>query len=108
MAEPTGWRQIAGPVDENRLALYERVVEADLRLSTLDLGTLRRRRGVSQTVVADALDVSQPNVSRIEGQDDVRLSTLGHYVAALGGRLEVRAAFPNETVELLGDPSPRR
>jgi hypothetical protein len=30
----------------------------------------------------------------------VRLSTLSRYVEALGGRLEVRAAFPERTVDL--------
>ena len=61
----------------------------------------RRRRGIHQTVLADALDVSQPNVSRIEAQDDVYLSTLARYVAALGGDLEVRAVFGDESVPLI-------
>jgi hypothetical protein len=51
-------------------------------------------------VLAEALDVSQPNVSRIEHQDDVFLSTLRSYVEALGGRLEVRAVFDDLTVDL--------
>jgi DNA-binding XRE family transcriptional regulator len=104
MARSEDWRQIIGAVDGERLERYRRLVEAEIRLGTLDLGALRRRRRVSQAVVADALDVSQPNISRIEQQDDIRLSTLGHYVAALGGRLEVRAVFDDESVELLSDP----
>jgi len=43
---------------------------------------------------------SQPNISRIEHQDDAYLSTLRSYVEALGGRLEVRAVFEDQTVEL--------
>jgi len=79
-------------------------MEAELRLAEV-----RRRRGVSQAVMADALEVSQPNISRIEQEDDVYLSTLARYVAALGGHLEVRAVFPEETVTLLREPSdPRR
>ncbi|MBV9197083.1 MAG: XRE family transcriptional regulator [Solirubrobacterales bacterium] len=75
----------------------------------LGLAEVRRRRGVSQAVMADALEVSQPNISRIEQEDDVYLSTLARYVAALGGHLEVRAVFPEETVTLLREPSdPRR
>ncbi len=57
-------------------------------------------RDVTQQVLAEALDVSQPNVSRIEHQDDVFLSTLRSYVEALGGRLEVRAVFDDLTVDL--------
>jgi transcriptional regulator with XRE-family HTH domain len=65
------------------------------------LGELRRKLDLTQAVVADRLDVTQENVSQIErGEADVRLSTLSRYVEALGGRLEVRAAFPGETVAL--------
>ncbi len=65
------------------------------------LGELRRRLDLTQAIVADRLDVTQENVSQIErGEADVRLSTLNRYVEALGGRLEIRAAFPQETVAL--------
>jgi transcriptional regulator with XRE-family HTH domain len=70
------------------------------------LAELRARRGLSQAAIADALDVSQPNVSRIEQEDDLYLSTLARYVAALGGYLEVRAVFPEETVTLVREPGP--
>ena len=68
------------------------------------LAELRRRRGISQAAIADALAVSQPNVSRIEQEDDVYLSTLARYVAALGGHLEVTAVFPDESVTVLRAP----
>lgn len=103
MPQSENWREILGPLDPERLALHRRIVEAELRLATLRLGELRRRRGVSQAVIAEGLDVSQPNVSRIEQQDDIRLSTLSRYVAALGGRLELRAVFDDESVELLSE-----
>jgi len=65
------------------------------------LGELRRKLDLTQAVVADRLDVTQENVSQIErGEADVRLSTLSRYVEALGGQLEVRATFPDETVAL--------
>jgi transcriptional regulator with XRE-family HTH domain len=65
------------------------------------LGELRRRLDLTQAIVADRLDVTQENVSQIErGEADVRLSTLNRYIEALGGRLEIRAAFPQETVAL--------
>lgn len=74
-------------------------MDAELRLADV-----RRRRGISQATMAETLDVSQPNISRIEAEDDVYLSTLARYVAALGGHLEVRAVFAEETVTLLRDP----
>jgi transcriptional regulator with XRE-family HTH domain len=65
------------------------------------LGELRRKLDLTQVIVAERLDVTQENISAIErGQADVRLSTLSRYVEALGGRLEIRAAFPEETVAL--------
>jgi len=68
---------------------------------TAMLGELRRKLDLTQAIVADRLDVTQENVSQIErGEADVRLSTLSRYVEALGGHLEVRAAFPEETVAL--------
>ena len=65
------------------------------------LSELRRKLDLTQAIVADRLDVTQENVSQIErGEADVRLSTLSRYVEALGGHLEVQAAFPEETVAL--------
>lgn len=83
-------------LNEHRVAAYKRLMQAELRL-----GELRNRRGLSQAALAEALSVSQPNISRIEQEDDVYLSTLPRYVAALGGHLEVQAVFPEETVTLL-------
>ena len=65
------------------------------------LAELRRSLDLTQAAIAERLEVTQENVSQIErGEADVRFSTLSRYVEALGGRLEVRAAFPEHTVEL--------
>ena len=99
------WREIRRqiPVNEARVTTYKRLLDAEVRLDHL-----RRRRGVSQTDLAKALEVSQPNVSRIEQEEDLYLSTLTRYVAALGGQLELRAVFPEETVTLLRAPGDDR
>jgi len=67
----------------------------------LALAELRGHREVTQQELAALLDVTQANVSRIEHEDDLYLSTLRNYVEALGGRLELRAVFPEVSVELL-------
>ncbi len=64
------------------------------------LAELRELRGISQAAVADDLGTSRPNVSRIEKETDVRLSTLERYVEALGGRLEIHAVFDDDDVKL--------
>lgn len=61
----------------------------------LTLYELRKAREMTQSQLARALDTTQPGVSRIEHQTDLYLSTLRSYVEALGGTLELRAAFPD-------------
>lgn len=78
-------------VDEHKKAIRD----------SLGLGELRSRRGASQVSVADRFGSSQARISSIERQDDLYLSTLDGYVAALGGKLEVRAVFEDETVQLV-------
>jgi hypothetical protein len=59
----------------------------------LALAALRRARSTKQEVVALRLAIGQAGVSRLERQADLHVSTLRRYVAALGGRLELRAVF---------------
>jgi predicted XRE-type DNA-binding protein len=77
-------------VEQHKLAMRD----------ALALAELREGREVTQVQIATTLDVSQANVSRVEHQDDVYVSTLRNYVAALGGHLELRAVFPDETVTI--------
>lgn len=83
-------RMDADPERRERVEELHRAYDA-----VLGLADLRETRGVSQTQLAKSLGVSQPNISKIEHNEDVYLSTLGNYVAALGGRLEVKAVFPD-------------
>jgi DNA-binding XRE family transcriptional regulator len=66
----------------------------------LALAGAREDRAVTQQEVARILGVTQANVSRIEREGDLYLSTLRKYVEALGGRLEISAVFPEKTVTL--------
>ncbi len=75
-------------VDEYKRAIYD----------ALELAKVRENRKVTQKEMAEVLDVTQANISRIEHQDDIYLSTLSGYVQALGGKLEVRAVFPDQTI----------
>ena len=54
-----------------------------------------------QKDLASVLSVSQANISRIERQRDLYLSTLAAYIEALGGTLKLSAAFDDdEEVEI--------
>jgi len=93
-------KELKAPIDADPLR-RARIDEAKRAMrDALALAELRASREVTQVGLADALGVSQPNVSRIEHQDDVYLSTLRSYVEALGGRLEVQAVFEDQTVQL--------
>lgn len=60
----------------------------------LALHELREAAGATQADVARGLGVSQPYVAKLEKRGDMSLTTLASYLAVLGGRLEVRAIFP--------------
>ena len=86
------------PPNRSRVDAIKRGVELEIALQEL-----RERRGVTQEQVAGQLETSRPNVSRIEREIDVRMSTLQRYVEALGGELELVARFPDgESLTLLG------
>lgn len=57
---------------------------------------LRHAEALSQATIAGRLELSQGAVSRFENADDVRVSTLRHYLEALGARLELVAVFDDE------------
>ena len=78
-----------------RVAAYRQAME-----DALALAEIRERRELTQTDIARVLETSQANVSRIERQRDLYLSTLALYVAALGGRLQISAVFDDEVVEI--------
>ena len=65
------------------------------------LGDLRRARGLTQQTVATRLEMTQPEVSKLERRSDVRASTLNAYVSALGGELVVTARFGDEDVSIV-------
>ncbi len=86
----------ADPTRAARIAERKRAMELALALADA-----REAADVSQRELADRLDVSQANISRIENQKDIHLSTLASYVGALGGRLNVEAVFTDQRVSLL-------
>lgn len=57
------------------------------------LAQIRKAREFTQENLARILEVSQPEVSRIEHQADLFVSTLRSYLRAMGGDLQLVAAF---------------
>jgi hypothetical protein len=82
-------------VNEARAKIYERLMEAEERIAHAQY-----RRGVDNETVQAALDAIDENMSEAERREDLYLSALRYYVEALGGRLEVRAVFEDEAIEV--------
>jgi hypothetical protein len=59
------------------------------------LRELREERGFSQEEIARRLKVGQGAVSKIENRSDLLISSLYAFVRALGGRLIIKVAFPD-------------
>ena len=92
------WKQIRRPLSAEREAKVQARVRAEV--SKLPLAELRRARAMTQTRLAEILQVNQAAISKIEQRSDMYLSTLRSYVEAMGGSLEVRAVFPEGEILL--------
>ena len=92
--------------------IYLRVDDACARLCRLieqwrtdtarpmGLKDVRRMIGTPQTQLAVALQTNQAAVSRLENRTDMYLSSLGEYIRAMGGQLELRAKFKNFEIRI--------
>jgi transcriptional regulator with XRE-family HTH domain len=64
------------------------------------LKDLRTERGVTQAHLASRLGIHQTALSRLESRTGVSVSMLKSVVEALGGKLEITAAFPDAAISL--------
>jgi predicted XRE-type DNA-binding protein len=74
--------------------------QTQIMLAEMPLHELRRARGLSQKMLAEALHVQQPSVAKLERRTDMYISTLRSHIQAMGGELEVIAKFPDGTVKI--------
>jgi transcriptional regulator with XRE-family HTH domain len=64
----------------------------------IDLAAIRRSAGLTQVELAADLGVGQAQVSKIERQSDMLLTTLASYLAALGIRAQLVVEMGEQTV----------
>jgi DNA-binding XRE family transcriptional regulator len=64
------------------------------------LAEVRKFMGLTQKEVASALGVTQPSLSKLEGQNDMQVSTLRRLIEALGGQLEIIAHLPRGDIRI--------
>jgi len=68
---------------------------------SIELAKLRKAKRLKQTELAVLMGVSQAHISRIESGKDIQLSTLQHYIEALGGKVSITAKMPGGDVSLI-------
>jgi transcriptional regulator with XRE-family HTH domain len=66
----------------------------------MTLYQLREARNLTQVSLAKVLEINQGAVSRMEKRADMYVSTLRNFIQAMGGRLQVKAIFPEGEVEI--------
>jgi hypothetical protein len=81
------------PVNAARAEIYRRLMDAQDRIAHV-----LYRRGVKHGDVLAALDAVDVRISDDQRREDLYLSALEHYAAALGGRIEVGAVFGDDEI----------
>lgn len=82
-------------------ARYDTVL-AEINERQATLRRLREARALTQSTLAELLEMDQSEVSRLERRSDMLLSTLKRFVHANGGELHLVVQFPDSApVELL-------
>jgi DNA-binding XRE family transcriptional regulator len=77
----------------DRSAVEEARQRRALQIRTEYLTEMRKKAGMTQAEVAEAMGVTQQRVSAIERGSIAELATLADYIHALGGELKVIADF---------------
>ena len=69
-------------------------------MEEMPLCELRNAKGLSQKMLAEALNIQQPAIAKLEKRTDMYISTLRSHIEAMGGNLEILAHFPDGTVKI--------
>lgn len=83
--------------EERQRRIVKRVRDT---LASMPLEEIRKARQMTQVRLAEVLAVNQGEISKIEHRTDIYISTLAAYVEALGGKLEIRAVFPDREMRI--------
>lgn len=90
------WSELYATLSPERQRRIEARVQA--ALEEMPLHRLREARRLTQKQLAEAMQIDQSRVSKIERRTDVYVSTLRNFVSAMGGELELVAKFPEGRV----------
>ena len=83
------------PDAQERVAAKSASLENEMKLAEI-----RKAMQLSQEEIAAILQVSQGSVAKIEKRADMLVGTLGRFIRAMGGELELIARFPDASVRI--------
>ena len=92
------WSELEAKMGPERVAASR--ARAKKIIEEMPLQQLRNARQMTQTRLAEVLEMDQGNISKLEKRTDMYLSTLRSYIEAMGGSLEIRAVFPDGDVKI--------
>ena len=92
------WSELEAKMGPERVAASR--ARAKKIIEEMPLQQLRNARQMTQTRLAELLEMDQGNISKLEKRTDMYLSTLRSYIEAMGGSLEIRAVFPDGAVQI--------
>jgi len=69
-------------------------------LDEMRLEQLRKARDLTQAELADLMNTTQAQISKLERRADLYVGTLRAVVEAMGGHLEITARFPDGEVRI--------
>jgi DNA-binding XRE family transcriptional regulator len=90
--------ELRAKMSPERLARID--AEVEKTLAEMPLQELRTSRGLSQTMLAEALHIQQPAIAKLEKRTDMYISTLRSHIRAMGGDLDIIARFPDGDVRI--------
>ena len=106
---PSSGRKVNEPMAKNIKDLQAKMspasrarseATAERLIREMALDELRAARALTQEHLSTILGVRQSAISKLERRADMYVSTLRHFIEAMGGQLEIRAVFPDGDVRI--------
>ncbi len=93
-------RLLADPAAAAAHQVLSAEIEQRLEAKRATLAEVRRAIGLTQSQMAEMLDMSQGDVSKLERRENLHLATLSRFIEATGGRLRISATYGDTEVTL--------
>lgn len=81
----TNFRDLKPDIPDEKKTRAREDLARELERHAGGLADLRKLKGVTQTAIAEDLEISQAQVSRLENGTDALVSSITRYIDALGG-----------------------